>query len=513
MKSRSSQYKPLLLTTTLRNPQRIKDFLSVIYVYNKKILTNRIIDEVVFQLIKKRIYTPIFISKNQSLVVKHKNEIDFSDEEVKLIIDNSIQNHKEAGFDKGWPSRFDTWYKFLKELGLIFYEMNQPIIFSSAAEMLLSSEEENKSLLEQQVFLNCFAKYQRNNPYRKVLNNNNPLALLLKTTLYLKERMKDKFSGLSIKEIPLLLCWRDNNHIKLAEQIIKIRELFGLTPSNEVIYDYCKDLLEINEEDEIRFKISNITREMPDDFVRKVRLTGLITIKGFGRFIDLNYKEIIKINHIIKEYYETRSFDSNLAYHNFMSFIDRNLITETVSRNEETLDYKLFEKWTNLFDLETILFELDILSSNKKFSKNEVLKYMDEPIRLEFLTALSIKKAFPEYEVYPNYITDDEGLPIRFAGGGKPDILCVDGSGTLLIEVTMLTGTQQNIREIPSIHRHLLESLTKDEKSISIMIAPQLHKDTLEYSSFLNFKYNINIKTMKISDFINHLNLRKEIRV
>lgn len=43
--ARKNTYKPLLLTTTVRNPERYKILLNVLLTYNGKILTNEIIDK------------------------------------------------------------------------------------------------------------------------------------------------------------------------------------------------------------------------------------------------------------------------------------------------------------------------------------------------------------------------------------------------------------------------------------------------------------------------------------
>ena len=176
--SRANEYKPLLFTTTLRNPERIKIFLSVIAKYNGQILTNDIIDKIVFDLISMKEYVPMYVKRNLDLKSKLSSEEPFSISETKRIIRNSPQKHKEAGFDWGWPSRFDTWYKFLKELGLVYYEMNKPIELSEAGHNLILANTEGYEHLEQQVFLSSFAKYQRNNPYRRISNKNNPLILL-----------------------------------------------------------------------------------------------------------------------------------------------------------------------------------------------------------------------------------------------------------------------------------------------------------------------------------------------
>ena len=53
----------------------------------------------------------------------------------------------------------------------------------------------------------------------------------------------------------------------------------------------------------------------------------------------------------------------------------------------------------------------------------------------------------PNVVVKPNFVSDDEGLPTSFRSGGSPDIECLEDKDTILVEVTLLTGTQQHIRE------------------------------------------------------------------
>jgi len=69
--------------------------------------------------------------------------------------------------------------------------------------MLLIKEKPENELM---VFANAFAKYQRNNPFRRVLNTNVPLILLIQTIKLLNNDPKYKGAGISRLEIPLLLC-------------------------------------------------------------------------------------------------------------------------------------------------------------------------------------------------------------------------------------------------------------------------------------------------------------------
>ncbi|GHT06284.1 hypothetical protein AGMMS5026_01700 [Endomicrobiia bacterium] len=76
---------------------------------------------------------------------------------------------------------------------------------------------------------------------------------------------------------------------------------------------------------------------------------------------------------------------------------------------------------------------------NKKASKDEILKIVEQLLRLEFLISLAILKKLKNVTVKPNFVSDDEGLPTSFASGGKPDIEYFENDDTVLVEVTITT--------------------------------------------------------------------------
>lgn len=144
-KERQKEYKPLSFSTTMRNPARIAAFLNCILPYEGQVLTSDIIHEVAANLITAKLY---YTEKYEMKVPEYKkiyqsDELTFTREQVEDIIANSPQDHKEAGFEKGWDSRFDTWYKLSMEFGFILYEMNKPIIISTTGHMLVDALNEN----------------------------------------------------------------------------------------------------------------------------------------------------------------------------------------------------------------------------------------------------------------------------------------------------------------------------------------------------------------------------------
>lgn len=497
MNKRQAEYKPLLFTTTMRNPERLKDFLTVLAEYDGEILTNEIIDKVAKSLIQKGLYQPMKVSS--AVKDKWKNEIELSETETEKIFSDNPQSHKEAGFEKGWPSRFDTWFKIAKELGFVWYWQNEEIKFSESGKMLLDKEKPENELM---VFANAFAKYQRQNPFRRVLNKNVPLILLIQTIKILNDDPAYKGAGISRAEIPLLLCWQDDDAEGLYKEIKKLRKKHGYTPSNEVVLDLCYKLLNETKRDD-----NSILGDYPDDFIRKMRLTGLFSLRGGGRFIDINTKESATVDYILKNYISYKEFETEKEFFEYIGQVDHDLIsTLSVFKAPAKTTKAELEKWVNHYAWESIKNELLNLA-HKKSSSDDILKVIEQPLRLEFLTSLAILKKLPNVIVKPNFVSDDEGLPTSFASGGSPDIECLENRDTVLVEVTLLTGTQQHIRESFSIHRHLDEYVKKGTKSYSVFISPKSFIDTERYFDFIK-KDGLEVRISDIDKFVNSLEMK-----
>lgn len=178
----SAKRKPLSFSTTMRNPDRIAGFLNCLLPFEGQILTSSLITRIIKRVLNGKLYETMYQKQTPHLHDKFGNEEDkYTDSELENIINNAPQQHKEAGFDYGWDSRFDTWYKLPKEFGFVFYEMNAPIWISQTGHMLIDAFNETPTNEEkiQNVFLNAMMKYQSDNPFRRNSNSNVPLLLLL----------------------------------------------------------------------------------------------------------------------------------------------------------------------------------------------------------------------------------------------------------------------------------------------------------------------------------------------
>ena len=318
----SAKYKPLLYTTTIRNPERFKDFMHILKRFDGEILTENTIKAFEMELFKVGLFRPAklpeVVKKKWSTTRKgefaEKPLTDAEAEEIYNMNDPEcnadIKGHKEAGFPHGWPSRFDTQLKLMKVLGFVYYNMDEPVKFSPTGNCLASSVSIKTSTngisreivnpqYEKMAFMQAFAKQQRCNPFIKELNDNIPLILLLQVIKCLNADSEFNGSGISYKEIPLILFWKDNNAQKLYHRIRQLRKEYGYTPSSETIEDICVNEISGGYK---KFSLKSIVSEYPDDFVRKMRMTGLISFRGGGRFIDINHKEDERVCYIIENY-------------------------------------------------------------------------------------------------------------------------------------------------------------------------------------------------------------------
>lgn len=517
-KKMKAKRKPLSFSTTMRNPGRMAGFLNQMKPYENQILTSEIIYKIISGVIKNKLYKTNYEIRNPKYKqIFYSEELEFNDKQVDDIIKNSTQKHKEAGYEYGWESRFQTWYSLSQEFGFVFYNKGEKILISESGQMLIDAYNEKTPNEEKirNVFLNAMVKYQTNNPFKKNSNSNIPLVLLLKVLKLLKADTEENNAGIFRNELSLFICWNDEDADKLYNKVKEIRKDVGYNYSNEYMYNICLEILGYTTDEEKNsvkkyFKMKKICGESVDEYIRKMRSTGIISLRGNGRFIDINSFESKKIEYILKSYDKPLNFESKKAYYDYIGKIDRNFIS---IENYVTHDVEYNTKINTLYDFakkytkEEILNELLFLAS-KKESKNPTFKFIPEPTRLEFLTSVSLAQNLQGCIVEPNYSIDDEGLPTMTARGNMPDIVCKDPEKfiTSNIEVTLMRDRSNQINnEIIPIRRHLLSIENKNDIAFAIFIAPCIHEDTKESAAWYKYKDNVDIYTYSIKEYTNKI--------
>lgn len=506
------KFKPLSFSTTMRNPNRIAGFLKCLMNVENQVLTNEIAINVAKKLINKKLYwTRYEKSVPEYKEIYEDEELSFSEEQLDDIIENTMQDHKEAGFDAGWPSRFDTWYKLSMEFGYCYYAMNETIVISQLGHMLVDaiSEEVVNEEKIQNVFLHSMMKYQTNNPFRKNLNNNVPLILLLQVIRLLRQN-DGNTSGIFRQELSFFICWPNNDANQLYAEIMQFRLDHRFCEyTDEIVYDKCLEILNAEENDKNYFKMEKIIGEAVDEYIRKMRSTGIISLRGNGRFIDFNTLALDRINYVLNHYSDYPHFEDKELYFNYMGSIDTKVLE--IKRNvddkaEDDIRQQALHYYAEEYEPSTIFIELHKVC-NRRESTDPMLRVISAPARLEFLTSVALVQNFEGLGVYPNYVVDDEGLPTCTAGGGMADIVCRNGDDmNSLVEVTLMLGRQQLNNEMIPISRHLSEAKNNYPNAFSIFIAPGIHDDAKRYARFVYSDEGLLIKTFGINEFMDVIN-------
>ena len=245
--------KPLSFSTTMRNPDRIAGFINQLLPYENQLLTSEVIYKVIHNVIKNKLYKTMYEMRNPAYKeIFNSEDLKFTDEQVEDIIKHSPQKHKEAGFEYGWESRFQTWYGLPQEFGFVLFEKNKPLKISNTGHMLIDAYNEETPNNEkiQNVFLNSMMKYQTNNPFKKNSNSNVPLLLLLNTIKLLKEDPEENDAGIFRNELSILICWADDDAEGVYHTIKQVRKSVGFNYSDEYMYNLCLEILGFETEEE-----------------------------------------------------------------------------------------------------------------------------------------------------------------------------------------------------------------------------------------------------------------------
>ena len=96
-----------------------------------------------------------------------------------------------------------------------------------------------------------------------------------------------------------------------------MRKSHGFNPSDEVILKIC-DSLTGGKRQKSRQDHSILT-EYPDDFNRKMVITGLISRRGEGRFFDINKKRADLAEYIITNYSDVKNYETEKEYFDYVS--------------------------------------------------------------------------------------------------------------------------------------------------------------------------------------------------
>ena len=518
--------KPWSITTTLRNPERLRNFLIVL-----KHLEN---SEWNFENQKK--YQILLIQNRMYGFGSQQFYKGLSEDKIELVDnpskDISFEQAEEIFNTKDYEDpamRGRQSINPLKKIGFVTIEGNR-VKLTALGKLLLKDDFDFG-----EIFFRSFLKWQIPNPDSRDYQDNEHYDIKpFIGTLHLINAVNQKeidrgnrAKGISKREFtlfaPTLVHYQ--NIDSYAEKIITLRdEMSGKTKQEQrKTFDtykknFAKEFLLTDRKNEISGLLNNL-QDYGDNAIRYFRITRYIHIRGGGFFIDLEPRRSIEINSLL-DYDNAQSefFDSKEEYLAYIADISKpKLPWETTEKYIEIIE-KLVEE---LKEYEYPLQKENLLTKDFQLMKNDEMKeyivalreyrrelqnqkiheksqtieqiasyiknleqifaFEDRPILLEKLSAFGLNALNDALKIQPNYPVGDDNEPTFTAPANTPDIECFYESFNAICEVTMLNGRDQWYNEGQPVMRHLrdFEQKYNDKPSYCLFIAPKLHRDTV----------------------------------
>ena len=506
------------ISTTLRNPERIVEFLKVLSRFEGQQFNESVHSAFFKELIKTKNYQPTGISNFYKQKFEEPEEL--TDEELTDLLSQVFYKNKSFNDNQemAYALRGRTAVSNITKMGLaIAKESMGAVKITDLGKRLLNEEIDLTN-----VFFRYFLKWQLPNPVDKGYKEFNIIPFIAAMHVIEKvnrtwEEMGNKPVGVSKEEFSLfittLIDYADID--QRAEDIITFRqekkeldrnaaheyverrfketamEVFGLTP---------------DEEKKIATKVNNL-HDYGDSAIRYFRQTKLLYYRGNGRYVDLSPTRKVEIHRLLDNFtgkaLKFRSADDYLTYMSdinqpelpWENMADLQLVYENLLNQAKQLQEEIKQQFKDQALHEFALTTNELHSVNQyhmeiaklrdiiKTLNNDlfILKernlqnldlYIDkltelanrkrsisgqDPLNLEYYVTLSLMALDDAREISPNYAVGDDNLPLFTAPGNYPDIECFYASFNMICEVTLLRGRDQWYNEGQPVMRHLRE--------------------------------------------------------
>lgn len=513
------------ISTTLRNPDRMIDWLKVVNNYLIGETWNNE-NQIRFQilLIQHKLYKPTNITAIEKEKFEDFNS-NFTYDESKIMFEE--QNYQDPAM------RGRTSLSPFKKMGLIKIS-NNTIYLTSMGEYLLSDNYDFGYFL-----FRIFLKWEYKNPSEKGTNSNfniNPfiatLHLINKVNEIAIER-NEIVKGISKDEFTLFVqTLTDYNNIQVyANELYNYRTYIKELTANTEMSSQEKEEAKKNKkliilqaitqetnQNKLERLLNNL-KDYTDNTIRYFRATRYLYIRGGGYWIDLEPRRNIEIQALLSTYDGSSNLLENEdEYVEYLSNINlpilpwetqrelTNIIESLVSEvNElesqldiEVKDYSLLI----VEDIDTLKENVEELRAIRKdyldtkkhkelqnieeiekciHSLNNIRNLGDKPsIQLEKWSSLALHALNDAISINPNYPVGDDNEPLFTAPAGKADIECYYNDFNSICEVTMLTGRNQWYNEGQPVMRHLrdFENINNEKEAYCLFLAPKMHQDT-----------------------------------
>ena len=519
--------KPWSLSTTVRNPDRLRGFLEILKDFEGVEFDEK--QQIKFQivLIQNKLYKPTGLSPRLSKYYDSPSDMNFKQAEE--IFAHMRKRSKELDKDPGFRGRVSI--APLSKMGLVVSKKTIGKLYITNFGKKFLKEDFDIG----DIFLEYFFKWSLPNPDHKKFSEKNGFNIrpfisavhIINQVNKKWEKLGNKPVGITKEEfsffVPTTINYQDIP--KTVDEIIILRNKIRGRDKKEQIKikrEYftkkTKDFFQDDKNLTINF---NNLKDYGDNAIRYFKITRFFYIRGGGFYIDLEPRRNVEIKSLLEysnaeglkfkdldEYLEY--MDSDIVYPwetpekvNKIVLNLRENISQLNSSLEKPMDLNL-----NLIEKDITplsVGELKELASELRKHRKEIQEYKDHlelvdagnfeviikeleeirksdkihSIHLEYLTTMCLHAINDAVKIQPNYPVGDDNQPTFTAPANVPDIECFYESFNLVCEVTMLTSRSQWINEGQPVMRHLRDFENKHlGENLCLFIAPQIHRDT-----------------------------------
>lgn len=520
------------ISTTIRNPERIPDFVKVAERIEGRPWDDRTQEDFYAWAIAMRVVTP----ENANLSVNSIRLIEGAEEEIPFDKARKIFDEKKY---EDPPMRGRQQMAPLSANGLVTTEGN-----------LVKVTELGKLIIDDKVafselMLNFAFKFQVPQPeHRKYTSENGYCIKPFTGSLALIHAVNEIWANKGNK--PVGLKWEEfctfvptlidfHQIANQANRVVNVREKVAKGKDQverdaiwkSEVTKYLETILDAREKLDYE-KLTDTLRDYGDNTYRYFSQSQFFKLRGGGNYVDISEISAAQVNLLIENReYEPLHMNTKSAYEKYVgdltSFTPPWAVPKYAKAVKQQLEDLLEDKGIDIShvtkqktvytvpsmlreDPELVALRNALKSANVRSlisesmtpefleacavdyerlaSRMDVIggleRRLKRPAQLEWLTYKALLAINDLVEIKPNYPTDDEGYPIFTAGAGVPDLEVFYSDFNAVCEVTMLTNRDQWLAEGQPVQRHLFEFARKHpgKEAIGIFIAPVLHRDT-----------------------------------
>jgi len=507
------------ISTTVRNPERLRNFLITLKEIEGYEWCKDTQIEFQIRLIKNRFYgfnsTQFYSGLTQAqidLIDDVKNSISYLDAKDILVTKNYVDS----------DMRGRNSFKPLEKIGLASI-VDKKIKITSLGEYLLSEDYDFGEL-----FFKSFLKWQYPNPVDRDFKDRDvydvkPFILTLHLINEVNKLCKTKninAVGISKTEFEIfgqtLLNYTD---LKSQARILvafrlALKKIKEHKAKKEFIQNYIEEFLA----DFTNIDNNNLS-DYADNTIRYFRLTRLIYIRGGGFYIDLEPRRMVEIKALLEVYDGSSDNFTKEKYIKYISDINLPILPWETKKEQKKISDAIIAEIMLLeteLEMQEDLSEKDVEDlricrkklQNIKIKKElQQISKIDETIdALKNIRNLDLKPsiALEKYitmalsiindakDIRANSLVGDDNEFIFTAPANKPDIECYYDSFNSICEVTMLNGRDQWHNEGQPVMRHFrdFENSSDQDSNYCLFVAPKLHRDTINTFWFsLKYEY------------------------